>query len=203
MGLLQPGDLDAAGNWVNADIPHKRALELNALLTRGIKARVKPDDRVVHVGDAACKGGERGTAALHIKWSDILEGLPGRWVLLCGNHDSNNGVKTDCEYMEVKLGGLSVGVQHKPLFDLAAYEQGLREGNTPIPTPELEYMVRHSRYCAEQHAFMITAHVHSKWHVKQIAGIWHINVGVDVNRYMPINDNEVLRLYHKALKGKQ
>lgn len=202
-GIVKPGDLDAEGKWVSTEISHQRALEHNAMLKRGICARVKPEDIVYCVGDAACKGGERGTAGLHKTWAEFLSELPGHWVIVSGNHDLRNKVRCDCEYLERNVCGLSVGTQHRPLFDLPMYEQGLREGNTPIPTEELERMVRHTRYCVEHHAFMITAHVHEKWHVKKIAGIWHVNVGVDVNRYMPVNDNEVLRLYHKALKGKQ
>jgi calcineurin-like phosphoesterase family protein len=51
--------------------------------------------------------------------------------------------------------------------------------------------------------FIICGHVHNNWKVRKIAGIWHVNVGVDVNRYMPINDVEVALIYEKAVKGVQ
>jgi calcineurin-like phosphoesterase family protein len=49
--------------------------------------------------------------------------------------------------------------------------------------------------------FMICGHVHNAWKVKKIAGMWHVNVGVDVNRYMPINDTEVVLLVEQAERG--
>ena len=48
---------------------------------------------------------------------------------------------------------------------------------------------------------MICGHIHNAWKVKQVAGLWHVNVGVDVNRYMPINDQEVLQIFEKAKRA--
>jgi len=199
-GILQPGDLDAEGNWGSPEISHQRAIDHNALLKRNTWARVKPGDRLILVGDCACKGGERGTAGLHIKWSAFMAELPGHITVVRGNHDDQNGVKSDCDYLETRLGGMSVGVQHKPLFDLPQYEQSLREGGKEIPLTELERMVAHSRYCASRHSFMICGHVHQRWLAKHIMGIWHINVGICAWRMMPVKDDEVLRLYSKLKK---
>ena len=54
-----------------------------------------------------------------------------------------------------------------------------------------------------QFDFMLCGHVHQAWHTKKIAGIWHINVGVDVNRYMPINDQEVLQIFEKTVRNEK
>ena len=199
-GLLKPGDLDAAGNWVSTEVSHQRALDHNALLKRNTWARVKPGDTLTLVGDCACKGVERGTAGLHVTWSEFMAGLPGKIIVVCGNHDERNSVKTDCDYMEVRIGGMSAGVQHKPLFSLPEYEQSIREGATPLPLAEVELMSMHSRYCASRHAFMICGHVHQNWLAKFVAGIWHINVGISAWRMMPCNEQAILKLYYKLKK---
>jgi calcineurin-like phosphoesterase family protein len=63
---------------------------------------------------------------------------------------------------------------------------------------EREFQKIHTEYCQKAFAFMIVGHVHNNWKTRLIAGVWHVNVGVDVNRYMPISDQEVLQIFEQA-----
>lgn len=208
---LKPGDYDpVARKWASPEIAFQRAEQNNAMLIRNANSRVKPGDTVKCVGDFSCRGGEKGVMGLHIPPAQILAGLNGKWIIIGGNHDDNNGVKTDCEFMTVEISHYRIGVQHRPLYDYQAYENWMkktwqeREANPwrdRMHPKEREFQKLHTEYCQKAFDFIICGHVHEKWHVKKIAGVWHVNVGVDVNRYMPINDVEVVQLYEKAVRG--
>ena len=209
---LKPGDLDASGKWISPEIAFQRAEKMNSDLMRDCNQRVKSDDTVVCVGDFSCRGGEKGVMGLHIKPSEILEKLNGNWVIVGGNHDDQNGVKSVCDFMSCEIAKYRVGVQHRPLMDEDAYNQWLKKSDSEraanpwrdrMSGRQREREFVHASYCRHQFDFIICGHVHNAWKVKKVAGIWHINVGVDVNRYMPINDTEVALLYEKAVKDIQ
>jgi len=189
---IKPGDLDEQGNWSSAEIATLRAEQMNAMLIRNANGRVKMDDRVICVGDFACKGGEKGVKGLHIPAAEILKSLNGKWTIVEGNHDDNNGVKADCEFMTASLGKLRIAVRHRPLMD-----EGMK-GKMHPKAYDIEMDT--SEYCRRTVDVVICGHVHNAWHTKKIAGLWHVNVGVDVNRYMPINDMELLNIIGKIEK---
>lgn len=207
--MLKPDDLNPDGAWVSPEIAFKRAEENNARLMREANQRIKPDDMVVCVGDFSCRGGEKGVMGLHIKPLEILEKLNGTWTIVGGNHDEQNGVKPTCSFMECEIAKYRVGVQHRPLLDEEHYNETRKKvaagedvARHVLRDYQNDWVRRrgfaHARYCREMFDFMICGHVHNAWKVKKIAGMWHVNVGVDVNRYMPINDTEVVLLVEKA-----
>jgi len=206
---LKPGDLNPDGSWVSPEIAFQRAEQNNKILIRNNNSRVKPEDTVVCVGDFSCRGGERGVQGLHVAPAEILSQLNGKYIIVGGNHDDNNGVKVQCEFMMVEMGRYRVGVQHRPLYDKTAYERwlsqplGVREAapwRDKMYPMERERQNYHTEYCRKVCDFMIVGHVHNNWKTRCIAGVWHVNVGVDVNRYMPISDQEVIRIFEKAVK---
>lgn len=192
---LKTGDLNEDGSWVSNEVAHLRAEQMNEMLMRESNQRVKPEDSVICVGDFACRGGEKGVMGSKAKPGEILKKLNGHWTIVSGNHDVQNGVKPLCEFMSCEMGNYHVGVQHIPLYDSKFPPQKY------LSERRKKFLEDHSRYCADYFDFMICGHVHDAWKVKKVAGIWHVNVGVDVCRYMPINDVEVMLLYEKALKG--
>jgi len=201
--------LNPDGTWISQEAALRCAERNNAMLIRNSNQRVKPEDTVVCVGDFSCKGNERGIEGLSVKPSEILAGLNGKWVIIKGNHDDRNGVKSVCDFMSVRIENFNVGVQHRPLFDAKTYDYwtGLsKEEQEKMPwvkklnPQELKRLTVHSEYCRQNFDFMICGHVHDLWHTKKISGIWHVNVGVDVNRYMPITDVEVSNIFRKAVK---
>jgi len=192
---LKPGDLDSAGNWVSPEIAHLRSEQMSAALIRDCNMRVKPGDTVVSVGDLACRGGEKGVEGLRKTGAEWLSQLNGNWVVVSGNHDEQNSVKPVCDFMSCEIAKYQVGVQHIPLYDPEHPPQKF------ISEQRKKYLTAHSMYCADWFDFIICGHVHDAWKVRKIAGIWHVNVGVDVCRYMPINDTEVIQIYEKARMG--
>lgn len=207
---VKPGDLNPDGSWVSPEIAFQRAEQMNAMLKREANQRVKPGDTVVCVGDFSCKGGEKGVQGLHIPPAELLASLNGTWIIVGGNHDDNNGVKVACEFMVCEIAKYRVGVQHRPLFDGEAYRRWREQPEADrIANPwrdrmsdrERARLADHAGYCQDHLDFVICGHVHNAWKVKKIAGIWHVNVGVDVCRYMPINDTEVALIYEKAVRG--
>jgi calcineurin-like phosphoesterase family protein len=206
---LKPGDrildpVTGKEKWVSPEIAFERAEAMNKMLIREHNMRVKETDSVVHVGDFSCKGGERGVRGLHIPPAEIMAGLKGRHIIVAGNHDDQNSVKTDCDFMSIEIGKYRAGVQHRPLFDPAKpmMDRGRPDDNAPWRVAQMErerkWLTIHTEYCQKAFDLMLVGHVHQAWKTRLIAGIWHINVGVDVNRYMPINDQEVIQIYEKA-----
>ena len=207
---LKPGDLDVSGKWVSPEIAFQRAEKMNADFIRNCNQRVKPDDTVVCVGDFSCRGGEKGVQGLHLPPAEILAQLNGTHVVIAGNHDAQNGVKSVANFMSCEIAKYRVGVQHRPLQDEEAYlkwkalspaEKAANPWRDRMSDQWREHEFIHASYCRKQFDFMICGHVHNAWKVKKVAGIWHVNVGVDVNRYMPIDDQEVVQIYEKAVKG--
>jgi calcineurin-like phosphoesterase family protein len=206
---VKPGDLNPDGSWISPEIAFQRAEEMNTMLTREANQRIKSGDTVICVGDFSCRGGERGVKGLHIKPAEILAKLNGTWTIIGGNHDSQNGVKAACEFMVVEIAKYRVGVQHRPLLDEESYlrwkalspeERAKSPWRDRMSDRQREREFDHAAYC-RRFDFMICGHVHNAWKVRKVAGIWHVNVGVDVNRYMPINDTEVALIYEKAVRG--
>lgn len=132
-----------------------------------------------------------------------LNGKP----LISGN--CNNGVKSLCNFMSIEIGRYHVGIQHIPLLDERLFnqwndlpqEQKVKSAYKNTMTPkQRERAFIHADYCRQMFDFIICGHVHNKWQTRFIAGVWHVNVGVDANRYMPISDSEVLEIYEKAVR---
>jgi len=207
---LKPGDYDfETKKWASPEIAFQRAEQMNHDLIRDCNMRVKDEDTVICVGDFSCRGGEKGVMGLHIPPTQILSELKGHWIITNGNHDLNNGVKSVCDFMSIEIGNYRVGVQHRPLYDYEAYENWMKQPYSvraaspwrdKMHQKEREFQKLHSEYCAKAFDFMICGHVHNAWKTKKISGIWHINVGVDVNRYMPISDQEVLQIFEKIMR---
>lgn len=201
---LKPGDLDDTGHWVSPEIAHSRAEKMNEMLVHNINERVHPDDNVVSVGDFACRGGD---ATHHRAPAEIMKDLNGKWTLIAGNHDKQNSVKCLCDFMVMRMAGFKVGVQHRPLADEAAYldylERLTRAVDESCEAQWIDGMTEaarrrawvHAAYCRATLDFMIVGHVHGAWKTKKIAGMWHVNVGVDVHNYRPVTLQEVVGIY--------
>jgi len=175
---LRADDLGPDGNWACKEFKDACATRMNAGLLHNMNSRIKPDDTVVHVGDFCCHGGERGVSGVKIKAREWEDQLNGKWIFITGNHDDNNTVKHGLETAIVTICSLKAFVQHRPI-------------ERACEVPDL---------CS----FVICGHVHEHWQTKFIDGILCINVGVDVNRFYPLDDSEVGGLYWRttrALKG--
>ena len=162
---------------IYAKRPFKDIHHMHKVLQQNHNARVKPDDDVYHIGDFACLGKEKGEAGLNIPPRDLEHMLNGKIMHIRGNHDKTNGLKNVLQKGEIFLGGKRILLIHKP---------------PPVVAGDIE--------------LVLCGHVHQAWHTKWTRNVngKHIpmvNVGVDVNRFMPINISEILNIVIKMKKG--
>ena len=150
--------------------PFRDLTHMNARLVADANMRVNPDDDVIHVGDFCVR-----TRTEKARW--WRDQLNGHWTFTKGNHDPNNGVKTVCNYMFVRISHFMVFVGHLPYY-YEAYENDDLAG------------------FVEAHCdFAVCGHVHEKWRTNTNMGIPVINVGVDVQKYRPVRDDELVQQY--------
>ena len=149
----------------------------NALIRSCIE-RAKPDDVIIHVGDLYSFGSDRGSDGRSEKPSDVISRIPAQFVNIRGNHDVNNRVKSLCESMTVRLGKRypDVVVGHYPSYD------------------------RRATY-ARRGWLLLCGHVHSKWrHCLDLdRQILNVNVGVDVNKYEIVAEDELVKYINGLL----
>lgn len=169
------------------------AKSMNDILIKNINSRCKNTDTLVHVGDFAIVGREKGKDTERVNPNVYIDRIKPNLILLKGNHDKSNRVKyhaysittdiidqdteesvdpnsIDC--MKTNMGRLrhNISVGHYPSYDLNAAGQFTK------------------------HSIRICGHVHKKWKFwwDQINDVLNINVGCDVWNYRPISEAEIL-----------
>mgnify|MGYP003608729537 CR=1 FL=1 len=178
---LREADLTIDREWTSQLAASECAIRMNLGLTHNFNMRIKPEDRVVHYGDFATAGKVRGVNGTGESYLDFLNRLNGRWTLLRGNHDKQGRVKTIGDYLFGNIGPYRFFGSHYPTDD-------------ENQDPELIRYVRTTCQLA------IVGHVHAAWKTKWHDGILNVNVGVDVNNYIPLSDDEVLEIYEKETR---
>jgi len=161
--------------------PFKNVEEMDKVLIHNANSRIKEDDTVIHVGDFCFKNSPNGKEGegLPIHSKKYIQQLNGNWVFIRGNHDRNNSVQTKIERLILKIGGININVCHKP--DDAVVED------------EKYYRVN------------LVGHVHNNWLTKDITKNGKhsllLNVGVDNNKFLPYNFDEVKAIWDKWLSN--
>jgi len=88
--------------------PFKNITQHDNYLIKMWNSRVSPEDTVFHLGDFCFKKLKGKTAQFY------LNQLNGKIIVVKGNHDSNNGVKTCIEDVRIHLGGKELLLVHRP-----------------------------------------------------------------------------------------
>jgi len=151
--------------------PFKDLNHMNSELVRRWNERVSLEDQVFHLGDFCFRNssdtrgeGSRTTAQ---EW---LQKLNGHKVMVRGNHDRNNSLRTLVQSCVIEFAGKEYFCVHKP--DDANHD----------------YMVT---FCG---------HVHERWKYRLYGETTLINVGCDVNDFYPKTIDEILgefKAWHK------
>ena len=171
------------GNIIEyAGRPFRDAAHMNKRLVDGANERLLDGDTCVHVGDF-CFGGRK-------VFNEFCPKLRGNWVFVRGNHDQNNGAKTVCDWMFTRMSHFTVFVSHVPYF----YRH--EEGTAKFLLSEAMIAEVEAR-CD----FAICGHVHDEWDVSDEGEIPCFNVSVDVRKFRPIFDNEIVLAYNKFKNG--
>ena len=150
--------------------------EMNIKLIKKHNERVKKDDVVYHLGDFILYGKTKTGNGEETKSDNILSQLNGTHIFLEGNHDrgNRNTLKTKNQEIILNQNGLRIQLLHDPIYARIDYD------------------------------LILCSHVHRAWKVKEIYYLGQIrlciNVGVDVNNYMPIRLDEILSIYYRWKK---
>jgi calcineurin-like phosphoesterase family protein len=141
--------------------PFKSVEEMDETIIRNHNARVKEDDVVYHVGDFCFRNSPGGAPGMgkQERAKEYIKRLNGNIIFIKGNHDSNNSVKTNIERLVVGYGNHRFNLVHNPEMADVTYQMNF------------------------------VGHVHQHWKFnKKISGYgltYLVNVGVDVNKFMP------------------
>lgn len=153
--------------------PFKDVDAMKAAFLKSATEKVRDDDILVHVGDFASYGIDRGYQGLKEKPAEIIAKLPGKFINLRGNHDINNGVFCLGNSLNLSLGKRYpyVSASHYPSYDKRA------SGTFADGTVHL------------------CGHVHKKWkHCLDLThSVLNINVGVDVWDYNVVTEDEIVK----------
>jgi len=146
--------------------PFKSLEEMDETIINNFNARIKPEDTVFHVGDFCFRnspGGKEGEGTT-TRAKEYIKRLNCGLVFIVGNHDSSNSLKTPIESIVLRYGGMRIKLVHDPKYADSSFELNL------------------------------CGHVHDAWKVKKLSDKSYIyNVGVDVNKFMPITFDEIMR----------
>jgi calcineurin-like phosphoesterase family protein len=178
-------DLHIGHTNANAIIPRPfKSLEhMHDSLVREFNMRLKPEDACIHLGDLGMGNKHRIYETLRL--------FNGRWSLIRGNHDRNNGVKTIGDFLFVRIGRYLVFANHIPYYYTEA--AGSVKDSDLVPLWLIEGI---EKACD----FSICGHVHNSWKHSFEGKIPTINVGVDVRDYRPMFDDDLIREYERIVK---
>lgn len=145
--------------------PFKSLAEMNRTIITNFNTILKDDDMIYHIGDWCFRnspGGKKGEGSQN-KALTYLKKLKGFWVLLKGNHDRNNSLKTKMISCVVEFAHVKMWLTHRPQDANPDYEINL------------------------------VGHVHGAWKIQRLTknSIMY-NVGVDVHNFKPITLDQVI-----------
>jgi len=161
--------------------PFKSLEHMHERLIAEFNMRLKPEDACIHVGDL-------GMGHKHAIY-DTLTKFHGRWSLIQGNHDRNNGVKTIGKWMFTDIGRYLAFVCHVPYF--------YREVKGSVKEVLSDALLQLVESTCD---FSICGHVHQSWPHSLEGKIPTINVGVDARGYRPMFDDEIITEYERIMK---
>lgn len=160
--------------------PFKSVDRMNEVLINNINQRAKSTDLIIHVGDFACYGKEKGIDGLKLKGTDYLDSIHGMVILVEGNHDKNNKVKAHVKGLITTLPIIgNVTVSHYPSID-----------------PHCSFTFNNSIL-----NYHLCGHVHNLWkhYYDKEKNVLNINVGTDAWSYQLVSEQELVS-YIKQVK---
>jgi calcineurin-like phosphoesterase family protein len=146
--------------------PFSSIEEMHKTMIANWNQRVKPEDTVFCIGDWGFKkSGEANNAPKEV-YKSIKEQLNGNVILIRGNHEGNNDIKTIIHNLVISHGGHKMFLVHDP------------------------------KYANPNYTINLCGHVHNNWKFKKLTNTSTIiNCGMDVWNFRPITINEILSEY--------
>ena len=153
--------------------PFKDIETMKSFFLKSTLDLISNQDILIHVGDFASYGIDRGHQGLKEKPIDIIAKIPGNFINLRGNHDINNNVFSVGNSLNLGLGKRYpfVSAAHYPSYDKRAIGT-FTEGTIHL-----------------------CGHVHKKWkHCLDLThSVLNINVGVDVWNYKIVPEEDIIK----------
>ena len=158
--------------------PFKTVERMNEILIKNVNMRCHEDDILIHLGDFLQYGKDRQWDGMKTKPFEFIKQMNPMFVNVQGNHDAHNNMKSACISMRTHLGRkYSVSLSHYP-------------SNNPLAAGTFRKGDVH-----------LCGHVHGAW--KYFIDFEHkvlnINVGVDVWRYNPVSEDELIAYIDKIM----
>ena len=152
--------------------PFKNLEDMNQAIIRNHNARVNKEDVVFHIGDFCFKNTNNTRGEGDTYKAAYYEKfLNGKIIHVAGNHDHHNSDENIIHGISICYGGMDMWLTHEP------------------------------KNFSDEFQLNLVGHVHQNWKVKRAGDIILLNVGIDVNRFMPISIQEILAEYTKAKKN--
>ena len=157
--------------------PFRDCDHMNKHIINEANMRVKPEDECICVGDF-CMGNAT-------KSKEFKNRLHGKWTYIRGNHDKNQGTKTLCDWMFLRMAHYQAFVSHIPYY----YTEVVGTAKYILPDALIDFV---EEFCD----FSICGHVHDSWSVSLEGKIPTINVGVDVRNFRPMSEDEIIKEFN-------
>lgn len=185
--LYYTSDLHLGNNNIieHEDRPYKTVEEMDRALIANWNSRVKPEDDIYVLGDFCFKGATRAI--------EYLNQLKGHVHLIRGNHDNFMNQKTFKDFIEFKRyeyfmakGPLYL---HSPKLGSEGHYAHLKDGEHEVILCHYPILYWENMEHGSIHLY---GHAHSYRDCSKMAPNSY-NVGVDVNNYMPVTLEELMR----------
>ncbi len=138
-------------------------------------------DTIIHVGDFSNYGNEKGTVGSKIKPQEYIDKFKAKVILVEGNHDGRNKVKSDFISCTIQLANSFryVSVGHFP---------------SNYPESKGQFLPGTLRLCG---------HVHGKnawkWYWDAFNKVLNINVGIDHWKYDIVSDEDIINYANRII----
>ena len=160
--------------------PFKSVDRMNEILIKNINQRCKEDDMLIHLGDGIQYGNDRQWDGMKTRPFEFINQINPMFINVQGNHDAHNNMKSVCNSMRTYLGKrYSVSISHYPSNNPAA-KGTFRKGDVHL-----------------------CGHVHGAWKyfIDFDNKVLNINVGVDVWRYNPVSEDELITYIDSIMRS--
>lgn len=181
--------------WFHRKFP--TVLKMNDVLINNINMRCKSIDTLIHVGDFAVVGNEKGVDNQRIHPNVHIGNINSNLILIKGNHDDSNRVKCHAEYIMTDIEDNSENVSEPNAITCMKTNMGKLIRNVSIG-----HYPSYSSHAAGQfvkNSVRICGHVHNAWkyYWDRKNDVLNINVGCDVWNYMPVSETDLIIYINK------
>lgn len=172
--------------------PFKNVDRMNSVFIKSANQKASKKDIIYHVGDFYNCNTNKKSECYRLKANYFLDKINATMIMIEGNHDINNNVKSTAQLLFTKIGNYDVSIGHYPSY-FEYYPKSIinkidedEESTIQIPKCYQNIGTNHIHICG---------HVHNTWKYTfdKKRNILNINVGVDVWKYNIVSETHLIR----------